>query len=174
VWTNGSRTNSVNPPVWSCTAAIERRCWTQWCGGVHVVVHRRRAGRQSHLVRGTDHLDPACRRQLPFGEGPAQVVVEDLGRGARDAICSADPTGTPSAGAGLDHPPTVYIREDRLVAKINGWMPDSSVLNTSRTPSPRLSTLRTVLAPAETAQAALRCRIMWPRSPVPDSDHACG
>jgi hypothetical protein len=71
-------------------------------------------------------------------------------------------------------PPTVYIREDRLVAKINGWMPDSSVLNTSRTPSPRLSTLRTVLAPAETAQAALRCRIMWPRSPVPDSDHACG
>ena len=29
---NGSRTNSVNPPVWSCTAAIVRRCWTQWCG----------------------------------------------------------------------------------------------------------------------------------------------
>src|SRR5258706_382769 len=29
---NGSSTNSVNPPVWSWTAAIVRRGWTQWCG----------------------------------------------------------------------------------------------------------------------------------------------
>jgi hypothetical protein len=54
--------------------------------GVDVPVHHRRRGRDAELVRGRDHLDPHRGRQLPLGQDPADVIVQDLGRGTRQRI----------------------------------------------------------------------------------------
>ena len=53
-------------------------------GVVDVAVHHGGAARQTESVRGLDHLDPRTRRQLALGQHPADVVVEDLRRRARD------------------------------------------------------------------------------------------
>ena len=53
---------------------------------VDVAVHHRRARAQAHLVRGRHDVDPCRGRQLALGEDPAHIVVEDLGRGARDRV----------------------------------------------------------------------------------------
>jgi hypothetical protein len=54
--------------------------------GVDVAVHHRRRRRQAHAVGRPDDLQPGRRRQLALGQHPADVVVEDLGRRARDRV----------------------------------------------------------------------------------------
>ncbi len=53
---------------------------------VDVAVHHRAGRRQAGAVRGLHDLDPLRRRQLALGEHPADVVVEDLGGRAGQAV----------------------------------------------------------------------------------------
>ena len=50
---------------------------------VHVPVHHRGRRRYADLVRGGDDLDPLVGGQLPLGQHPADVVVQDLGGRSR-------------------------------------------------------------------------------------------
>ncbi len=75
------------------------------CGGVHVPVHHRGRGTQADPVRGGHHLDPARRGQLALRQHPADIVVEDLRRGAGDRVDAGlagrgEPVANRHAGAG--------------------------------------------------------------------------
>ena len=72
---------------------------------VDVPVHDRGRGPQADLVRGGHDLLPGVSGQLPFRQHPADVVVEDLRRGAGDRPEAAvlglgEPLGDPDPEAG--------------------------------------------------------------------------
>ncbi len=79
-------TNSVKPPVRSWIRRSSAQVRDPVRRGVDVAVHHRRARPDAQLVRRGDDLDPRGGRQLALGQHPADVVVEDLRRGARDRV----------------------------------------------------------------------------------------
>ena len=80
---NDSGTNSVKPPVRSCSSRTTRMCSASSHGSSMwpniTVTVLRTPGR----VGGLDDLHPARHRQLVRRDALAHAVVEHLGRGAR-------------------------------------------------------------------------------------------
>src|SRR6476659_1231370 len=54
--------------------------------GIHVPEHNRARTADPQTMCGADDLLPRVGRELPLGEGPADVVVQDLGGGPRDRV----------------------------------------------------------------------------------------
>ena len=77
-----SGTNSVMPPVRSCSAADHPHVAGELARLLDVAEHHGRGRAQAGAVGGFDDLDPARRRELVRGDPLADPVVEDLGRGA--------------------------------------------------------------------------------------------
>ena len=81
--TNGSGTNSVNPPVSFCRSRV-RTMWRAQCTGCStepnmIVMFES----QPDLVGGAVGLEPLLGVDLVGAEDRPDLVVEDLGRGAR-------------------------------------------------------------------------------------------
>ena len=51
---------------------------------VDMPIHHRRRRRDAERMRGRHDLDPLRRRQLALRQDPADLIIEDLGRGPRD------------------------------------------------------------------------------------------
>ena len=79
MWTKGSGTSSVKPPVLACSARMRNRCRAQCCGrstwpNMIVAVLRR----PSACARSHD-LEPLAGRDLVRADHAADLVVQDLG-----------------------------------------------------------------------------------------------
>ena len=121
-----SGTNSVIPPVRSCSAAHHPHVAGQLPRLLDVAEHHRRGRAQPGAVRGLDDLHPALDRQLVGRDPLPHAVVEHLGRGARASsrgrtragtrrpprargpsarTCSGPPSASRRAGGAAARPP---------------------------------------------------------------------
>ena len=80
---NDSGTNSVMPPVRSCSSRMTRHVLGQLPRLLDVAEHHRRGGAQPGAVGGLDDLDPARDRELVGADALADAIMEDFRGGAR-------------------------------------------------------------------------------------------
>ena len=81
--TNGSGTNSVNPPVSFCSVAGAHEVAGDVDRPFDVAEHDRDVRAQPDLVRDAVRLEPLLGVDLVGADDRPDLVVEDLGRGAR-------------------------------------------------------------------------------------------
>ena len=141
VWNgmNESGTNSVKPPVRSCSARTTRMCEASSAATRRAEHHRHRRA-QSDAVRRLDDLHPARDRQLVGADPLPHAVVEHLGGGARLEPASASraaPRGRQAVGVAhvrdLHQAVGVQVQLRRrlrqqpaeiVLERQSGWMPD--------------------------------------------------
>ncbi len=83
MWTNGNGTNSVKPPVSSCSARTRSRCRAQCAIALDMAEHDRCGRAQADPVRGAHHLEPLVGRHLVGADDRADLRIEYLGRRTR-------------------------------------------------------------------------------------------